>query len=152
MPHSDHVEDWMTREPCTTGEDTSLFGAYDLMQRRNVRRLPVLSASGALAGIVTRSDILMAAPFAPDQRADAMFALAGLTVADCMTRHPLTVAPTDTIAAVAGCMLAHHISGVPVVEDAALVGIITESDIFRLVVQDWPAASSCASVQEPHTP
>ena len=138
----------MTPDPTTVPADVSLFGAFDLMQRHDVRRLPVLDANGALVGILTRSDILRTTAFSPGTRADAMFALAGLTVADAMTPRPITVSPEYTIAAVAACMREHHISGVPVVAGNRVVGILTESDIFRMVAQAWTTADSDQRLEE----
>ena len=145
MPHPAQVAAWMTRDPSTTHEDTSLFGALDLMQQRNVHRLPVVDGNGAVVGMITRSDIQTAANGA-HERADVIFALVGLTVGDVMTREPVTVAAEDTINEAAACMLAHHISGVPIVEGDRLAGILTETDIFRIVAAEWPAE------QEPVTP
>ncbi len=59
------------------------------------------------------------------------------TVKAHMTPHPVTVAPDDPIQSAAQQMQVHKISGVPVAEAGRVVGIITESDIFRLVVATW---------------
>jgi CBS domain-containing protein len=54
-----------------------------------------------------------------------------------MTAPPLTVGPQSTIHDAANTMLVHKIGGLPVVEEGTLLGIITESDIFRMLVQDY---------------
>jgi acetoin utilization protein AcuB len=55
-----------------------------------------------------------------------------------MTPQPITISPEATLAEAAQVMLKHKISGLPVVDKQEnLVGIITESDIFRLVVRAW---------------
>lgn len=139
--HKVSVEEWMNKSPVTVGIETSVISAYGLMQRQGIRRLPVVDENGLLAGIITRSDIQQVAPFFRDdeqeQKVDAMFALAGMTVAEVMTRNPITVAPTDTIQRAAKQMIAIKVSGLPVVTDGRVVGVITESDIFRFVVESW---------------
>ena len=60
-----------------------------------------------------------------------------------MTRNPLTIGQEATIAEAAQIMLEHKISGLPVVDGRGqLVGIITESDIFRMVVKNWSQEES----------
>ncbi|MCB0043656.1 MAG: CBS domain-containing protein, partial [Caldilinea sp.] len=58
-------------------------------------------------------------------------------VGEIMTWDPVTVDPEDTIQDAAERMLEYQVSGLPVVDGTRLVGIITESDIFRLVVESW---------------
>ncbi|MCI0393742.1 MAG: CBS domain-containing protein, partial [Chloroflexi bacterium] len=66
------------------------------------------------------------------------FILAQLKVAEFMTPRPITVSEDTPVGEAAHLMLRHKISGLPVVdEDGNLAGILTESDIFRLVVRDW---------------
>jgi CBS domain-containing protein len=60
-----------------------------------------------------------------------------------MRRPVVTVSPDATIVEAASLMLEHKIAGLPVVEQGKVVGILTESDIFRLMVEAWrtePAA------------
>ncbi len=130
-----HVKDWMTVDPVTIGPQTTLPEANRLMKECNIRRLPVVD-QGKLVGIVTLSDIREASP----SNATALsiyelnYLLARLTVGEIMTRDPFTVAPDTSIEAAARLMLDHKIGSLPVVQETRLVGIITESDIFRMLV------------------
>lgn len=54
-----------------------------------------------------------------------------------MTSDPITVAPEDTIQGVAELMLENQVSGLPVVQNDRVIGIVTESDIFKLIVASW---------------
>ena len=137
--HTTAVRDWMTREPVTVREDMPLLNAYQLMHQYSIRRLPVLNEQGLLCGIITRSDIQQVIPFAEnaDDRVDALFALVGMVVQEIMTRNPVASAPNDSIRTVALAMINAKISGVPVVDQGHVVGIITESDIFRMVAEAW---------------
>jgi CBS domain-containing protein len=60
-----------------------------------------------------------------------------ITLGQIMTHNPVTVRTDTTVSEAAQIMLKRKISGLPVLEDGQLVGIITESDIFRLVVRTW---------------
>lgn len=129
------VKDWMTRAPITITATTSLTEAWRLMQDNDIRRLPVVE-HGKVVGIVTWGDIREAS--ASDATSLTVFELKYLLdklPADrFMTRHPITVTPTTTISRAAQLMLEHKIGGLPVVENGKLVGILTESDIFRMFV------------------
>jgi acetoin utilization protein AcuB len=134
------VTDWMTSEPITVTPETGLMDAHALLSGHNIRRLPVVRRGGKLVGIVTLGDVREASPSDATSLSiwELNYLLAKLTVADIMTPKPITVSASDTIAKAARLMLEQKVSGLPVVEtDGTLVGIITESDIFRLVVRNW---------------
>ena len=137
MAHTNtYVRDWMTQQPATVHPETSAVEAYEQMRDRNIHRMPVVDAASHLVGIVTRSDIEGTVSFRHTEAGwhEGRFALAGTTVTEIMTRDPLTVTPTTSMHETASLLLSNHLSGLPVVEDGKLVGIITETDVFRLVV------------------
>lgn len=129
------VKDWMTRDPITITAETSLTAASRLMKDSGIRRLPVVE-HGKVVGIVTWGDIRGAS--ASDATSLTVFELKylldKLPIERFMTRHPITVTPTTTITRAAQLMLEHKIGGLPVVENGKLVGILTESDVFRMLV------------------
>ena len=133
----------MTPNPITIPKDVGLLDAYYLMLTHDVRRLPVMDdageGNGELVGIITRSDILQILPVIPDkqERSEAEQALAQMPIEEAMTWDPVNVAPDHTVQTAAELMLEFQISGLPVVGAGEIVGIITESDIFRLVVESW---------------
>lgn len=130
------VNDWMTREPVTVTSQTSLAQAYELMLENEIRRMPVID--GELVGIITLSDILRALPSLTEEGDDASrLLMVTRRVSDIMTDDPITVDPEDTIQEAAERMLEYQVSGLPVITGGRVVGIITESDIFRLVVESW---------------
>lgn len=131
------VQDYMTTEPIVVEASLPLTQAYDLMFEHEIRRLPVLE-DGVIVGIVTLSDILQALPGRVDELDIATkLDLTARTVGDIMTYDPVTVEPDDTIREAAERMLEYQVSGLPVVQDDHVIGIITESDIFRLIVDGW---------------
>lgn len=132
------VRDWMTPNPITVNSRTPLPDAHQLMMTHRIRRLPVVD-DGVLVGIVTRGDIRGAQPSEATSLSiyEIHYLLSRLTVGQIMSRPVITVTPDMTVQAAAALMLQHKIAGLPVVEDGRVVGIITESDIFRMVAQAW---------------
>ena len=116
----------MSRPAVTIRQDAELQQALALMQKRRLRRLPVVDGDGRLAGIVVERDLLVAAMRYLQSRVE---------VADIMTRGVVTVGPDTDLVDVARTMLERKIGGLPVVEHGRLVGIITESDIFKRFVE-----------------
>jgi len=130
------VSDWMSANPVTIGPKASLHDAHKLMRDRRVRRLVVVE-DGKLLGIVTLGDVQTAEPSSATSLSvfELNYLLAKLTIDEIMTRNVITVPSTATVRDAARLMLDNKIGGLPVMDGARLVGIITESDIFRLLVQ-----------------
>lgn len=133
------VEDWMTRDVITATPEMGLLDADKLMRDKGIRRLPVVDADGRLQGMITYGDVRGARPSSATALSawEMNYLLANLTVSQIMKPDPITVDPHTTIGETAQIMLEQKISGLPVVAKGTLVGIITESDIFRMVVHDW---------------
>jgi acetoin utilization protein AcuB len=133
------VKNWMTHDVITITPETTLPEAHRLMTDYQIRRLPVVKKH-RLVGIVTRGDIRGAE--ASDATSlsvwELNYLLSQLKIKEVMTRHPIVISQEATIDEAAQMMLVNKISGLPVVDfHGELVGIITESDIFRIVVQAW---------------
>ncbi len=146
------VNMWMTRELLTIDPTATLGHIATTMGRHKIRRLPVVSPSPEgprLLGIVSHSDVLHAFPtdinpFAPNAAsAVAALEMSGarkrIYAADLMARDPLTTAPDAPIEFAARLMRDHKIGALPVVSQHALVGLITESDIFRALLEVFDA-------------
>lgn len=133
------VGDWMTRAVITISPDTTLAEAHKLMQEKCIRRLPVMDHD-RVVGIVTLGDVRGAEPSQASSLSvwEMNDLLAKLKVREVMTRNPMTIRQNASIAEAARLMLDHKFSGLPVLDEGKrLVGIITESDIFRLVASEW---------------
>lgn len=132
----------MSRPAASVDVYASLAEAYSTMCLRGIRRLPVIE-HGRLTGIITRSDILEAKPTELGHAIgfDAvMHSLEGLTVGVVMRRTPVAVYEADTVGHAAELMLTHKIGGLPVLNARdEVVGVITESDLFRLIAAQWRA-------------
>ena len=127
----------MSTPPVVIAPSMSLEAAQRLMQQQHVRRLPVV-ADGQLIGIITWGDLRAAQPSAASTLSiyEARALLDKVTVSACMTRDPLTVAPDAPVLEAAQLILDHKVSGLPVVADGGVVGVITESDLFRLLLSN----------------
>lgn len=132
------VKDWMTQNPVTISAKSTLPEAHNLMREKKVRRLPVLDHD-KLVGIISLTDVMEAKPSDATTLSiyELNYLLAKLTVSKIMSKSVMTVTPETTVADAARMMLDYKIGGIPVVDGEMLVGIITESDIFRMVVQTY---------------
>jgi CBS domain-containing protein len=132
----DTVRQWMSRPAIVAPVTMVLPEARRLLQQHRIRRLPVMDAEGRLIGIVTEGDInRVSESHVTDVRDYNLYhRVSDLPIGEIMTRDPITATPDMPIIEVAQRLLDHRIGGVPVVEDERVVGVITESDLFRLIV------------------
>ena len=133
------VKNWMSRDVITVDVNTKLSEAHQMMIDYCIRRLPVVSGD-QLVGILTVGDVREAEPSEATSLSvwEVNYLLSELKVGKLMTQNPITISPYATIGEAAWMMLEYKVSGLPVVnKKGKIIGIITESDIFRLVVQEW---------------
>jgi acetoin utilization protein AcuB len=131
------VKDWMTKEVITLEENESILKAAQILKKYKIRRLPI-TKDGKLVGIITHTDINAVAPskVTPLDVHELYSFLAEIKVKEVMTKNPLTVKPDNTVEYAAILMLENKISGLPVVnEHNYVVGIITQTDIFKLLIE-----------------
>ena len=133
------VKEWMTTPVISVDADTPVADAYNIMMERSIRRLPVVQ-NGKLVGIVTLGDLREARPSSATSLSiyELNYLLSKLTVDKVMTHNPFTMSPETPIQIAAKMMMDRKVGGLPVVdEEGHLVGIITESDIFSMLVDQW---------------
>lgn len=140
----DHVtvQDWMTAPVISVTPDTPISVAHQLMKEQGVRRLPVLRDE-QLVGIITVGDLREAGPSAATSLSiwELNYLWAQLTVKQIMSTRLVTVRPDTPIIDAAELMLEHKVGGLPVVDaHNHLVGILTESDIFKMLVKSRSVA------------
>lgn len=131
------VGERMTRNPVTVTEETSIDDALHVMRERKIRRLPVLDHSGRMVGIVSDLDLLHAAPSPATSLSvyELHYLLAKLTIKRVMSSPVITVTPGTPLEEAARIMADNRIGGLPVTDDGKLVGIITETDIFKILLE-----------------
>ncbi len=131
------VRDRMTPNPTTVTPDTSVKEALELLRSRAFRHLPVVDREGRLVGITTEKSLVYASP-ASDLSLSVFevdFLLSRMKVEQVMTREVVTVSPDLPIEEAARVMIDHRIGCLPVVEEGRLIGIISDTDIFRVFVE-----------------
>ncbi len=132
------VVDWMTPNVVAVKPGTSLLKCRNLLKEKNIRRLPVVDDANRVVGIVSDRDVRGASPSKATtlEVHEMQYLLAELKAKDIMTPRPLTVKPDATVEEAALLMLDKKIGGLPVVSDeGTLVGIITDQDLFKLLVE-----------------
>ena len=141
--HTYRVADWMSTPPIVVAPTLTLTEAQRLMEQRHVRRLPVVK-DGQLLGIITSGDLRAAGPSAASTLSiyEWRALLEQATVAERMTPDPVAITPDAPVLYAARLMLLHKISGLPVVEQGRVVGVITESDLFRLLIAESAGAAA----------
>ncbi|MCB0110568.1 MAG: CBS domain-containing protein [Caldilineaceae bacterium] len=137
----------MQQPVITIHPEAAVTDAAELMEDLNIRRLPVIDENDCLVGIVTDTDVLEAETAnsvlsSYERSAEGEW----LTVADIMTREVITIAVDAKVGELAIAMMTHKIGGLPVVQrddthcnQQRVVGIVTETDIFRMIADAWHA-------------
>ena len=124
------VADVMTRRPVTVSPDATVAAALSAMRRGRFRHLPVL-AGAELVGVVAHGD-LEAPPGAP---VEAVESLADRPVSEVMSAQPVTVWPDEPVEVAARLLVEQAVGCLPVVAGEGLVGILTESDLFSVLLR-----------------
>ena len=126
------VKDLMTAGVVTIGPDASMQEAVEKILAGRFRRIPVV-AGGRVVGIITDRDIrqTLNSPALVRDRSYDDYLLNEVTVAGSMTPDPFTIRSDAPVVEAATAMESRKIGGLPVVDDGALVGIITESDLLQ---------------------
>lgn len=131
------VRERMTPNPLTIFPNTSVTDALRLMREKKIKRLPVLDSRGQLVGIVSEKDLLYASP-SPVTSLNVWEIhelMSKLLVEKVMTTRVITVAEDQPLEEAARMMDDGRVGGLPVMRGQTLVGIITESDIFKSFLQ-----------------
>lgn len=131
-----NVREIMTTPVTSVDAGDPLARALDLMRSGGFRRLPVLQ-NGRLVGVVTDRDLRLAtnSPLVLSEKWYSEFILESIKVKACMTPDPITIDPDAPVLHAARLMRQHKIGGLPVVQDDALVGIVTETDLLDFLIQ-----------------
>jgi acetoin utilization protein AcuB len=131
------VKERMTKQPVVAAPDMSVPDALNQMRQQRIRRLPVVDKGGRLVGIVSDRDLLHASPSPATSLSvwEITYLLSKVLLKDVMTSKVITVNGDTPLEDAARIMADNKIGGLPVVDDGALVGIITETDLFKVFVE-----------------
>ncbi|HVO39819.1 MAG TPA: CBS domain-containing protein [Spirochaetia bacterium] len=131
------VKERMTRNPITIRPDTPVTEAQAMMKREKIHHLPVLDKDEKLVGIVSEKDLLYASPSPASTLSvyEMTSLLAKLKVDKVMSREVITATEDTPLEEAARTMADRGVGGLPIVRGRTLVGIITESDLFRIFIE-----------------
>lgn len=132
------VKNRMTSPAITISPDMPFQDALHIMRENGFRRLPVINSKNKLIGIVSERDLLHASPSPATSLSvwEMNYLLSKLTVSELMTKKVVTVSPDYPIEEAANRMIEEDVGGMPVVDsDNSVVGVITETDIFKALVE-----------------
>ena len=131
------VRERMTRNPIFIRPDTPVTEAQALMKREKIHHLPVLDKDEKLVGIVAEKDLLYASPSVATTLSvyEMTSLLAKLKVEKVMSREVISIAEDVPLEEAARIMADRGIGGLPIVRGKTVVGIITESDLFRIFIE-----------------
>lgn len=131
------VKDRMTPNPITITPDTFFPDAMRIMGERRIRHLPVVDKKGKLVGIVTQTDLLHASPSPATALSvsEVNYLLANLRIRDVLSSPAITVSEDTPLEEAARMMVENKIGCLPVMDAGKLVGMITETDVFKSFVE-----------------
>jgi CBS domain-containing protein len=128
------IEEVMTRSVVALTPEQTLRDAVDLFRSKKIRHLPVVQDS-RLIGIVTDRDVKRATPslLSGVDRDSYDRVLDDTKVSQIMTRDPMTVTPDTPLKSAVKIFIERKVGALPVVADGALVGIVTQIDLLRVL-------------------
>ena len=130
------VGERMSRPVIFIAPDVPINEALNLMRSEQIRRLPVIK-DGKLVGIVTDNDLLNASPSPVTSLSiwEMNYLISKITVKDVMTKQVMTVTEDTPIENAARVMADNKIGSLPVVRGDKVVGILTETDLFKIFLE-----------------
>ena len=131
------IVDRMKKNPATASPDMSISDASAKMKAEKVHRLPVLDDSKHLVGVISEKDILLAAPSPASTLStyEINYLLSRLKVKNIMSRNPVTITKETTIEEAVKLMVDNDLSCLPVMDDGYLAGIVSKSDLFKILLE-----------------
>lgn len=131
------VKDRMTKNPITVRPDLPVAEALEWMRRENVRHFPVVNKDGKMVGIIARDDLLYASPSPVTSLSmwEVTYLMSQVTVDEVMTKDVISVPEDTPLEEAARLMFDKKIGSLPVMRDGLVVGIITESDLFKAFLE-----------------
>ena len=131
------VKERMKHPVITVKQDMPIMDALNMMKREGIRRTPVVDGHGKMVGIISDKDLLNAGPSDATSLSvwEVNYLLTKIKVHDVMTQDVITVHEDTPIEEAAFIMASNKIGGLPVIRDGGIVGIITETDLFKIMLE-----------------
>ena len=130
------VGERMIHPVISVGPDVPVMDALEMLRREHIRRAPVVE-NGKLVGIVSENDLRNASPGQATTLSvwEINYLVSKITVRKVMTKEVVTTVEDTPIEEAARIMADHKVGGLPVLRDGKVVGIITETDIFKVMLE-----------------
>ncbi len=131
------VKNRMSTPVITVGPDVPIMDALNTMKINKIRRMPVVDDKDALLGIISDKDLLNAGPSDATSLSvwEINYLVAKITVKKVMTKKVLAVREDTPIEEAARIMVDNKVGGLPVMDGKKIVGMITESDLFKILLE-----------------
>ncbi len=131
------VGDRMSHPVIMVHPELPIQEALNLMHKEHIRRLPVTNARGRLIGIVAERDLLQASPSEATSLSiwELNYLISKITVERVMNKKPITVSEDTPLEEAARIMADNKIGALPVIRGDKVVGIITETDLFKIFLE-----------------
>jgi acetoin utilization protein AcuB len=144
------VSEAMSRNVATIEAAEPAHAAIGRMLARKIRHLPVVNAQGALVGIVTDRDLrhhlFSPGVFERIGQVSSDDLLKAATVKQVMSSPAVSIHVDEDLETAARLMVGRKIGSLPVVENGRVVGIITETDLLRQIVQTEARTPECEAI------
>ena len=145
------VKDIMTKELITVSPETEIAHATKLLLENRINGVPVTDETGKIVGILCQSDLIAQQKKLPipsfftflnglipltsmKQIEKQVQKITATTVAQAMTKNPVTVQPDTSIEEVAALMVDKNFHTIPVIDEGKLVGILGKEDVLRTLI------------------
>jgi len=131
-----NARELMTSQVTTVAPEDSVLACSQILKEKGFKHLPVVQG-GRLVGVVTDRDLkrVSASDATTLEMHELLYLLDKLTVAEVMTKAPVTAVPETPVRELAGLILERGVGCLPIVEGNAVVGIITRNDLIRLLAR-----------------
>ena len=131
------VKERMSYPVITVHPDMPIMDALDLMKKEHIRRFPVIGKRGRLVGIVSKEDILHAAPSDVSSLNvwEVNYLISKIIIKMVMTPNVITIEEDTPLEEAARIMADNKFGGLPVIRKGKVVGIITETDLFKIFLE-----------------
>lgn len=141
------VGDRMSRPVITVSPEEPIHDVLVLFKRERIRRAPVVK-NGKLIGIVSQTDLLNASPSPVTSLSvwELNYLLSKVTISRVMSKKVRTVEADTPIEEAARIMADNKIGGLPVMNNGRVVGIITETDLFKVFLEMMGARQKATRV------
>lgn len=130
------IERKISKNPVVAYNDMTAVDALRLMRRENIAKVPVLDRKGNLVGVITEKDILKAS-LADEKNMSLLemaYEVSNLTIDKLMTKEVITIGPNTSVEKAARLMITEDLSFLPVLEDQKLIGVLSRSDMFSILM------------------